>query len=105
MRDFLLYAHRASTTPDFKLNDLPGAGRMDLVCRCVATALFLSDAVRPDTSITAVLDGPPDPPRSVTFHGSRVRRIYPDERNVASHIRIALAKGPLGPDQAVESEP
>lgn len=102
MREFILLARRAVTAP-FPLNDLPGAGRMDVVCRCATQALFLSEAVRRDTVFTAVLNGPPDPPRSVAFHGSRVRRVSPDERNVASHLRIAL-EARAGPGEAVESE-
>ncbi len=106
MREFVLFATRASTSPNFKLNDLPGAGRMDLVCRCVSAALFLSDDIRRDTSITVVLDGPPDPPKAVTFDGARVRRLYPDERNVASHVRIALeASLRAGPGETPEPEP
>lgn len=106
VREFLLLANRAPTSPNFKLNDLPGAGRMDLVCRCVSAALFLSDDIRRDTSITVVLDGPPDPPKAVTFDGARVRRLYPDERNVASHIRIALEAGlRAGPGETPEPEP
>ncbi len=106
MRSFLLLARHAPTSPNFRLNDLPGAGRMDLVCRCVSSALFLSDDIRRDTAITAVLDGPPDPPRAVTFDGARVRRLYPDERNVASHIRIALGAAlKAGPGEVPEPEP
>lgn len=106
MHTFLLLARRASTSHRFKLNDLPGAGRMDLVCRCVSSALFLPGDIRRDTSITALLGGPPDPPKAVTFDGGLVRRISPDERNVASHIQIALeASLKAGPGEAPESEP
>lgn len=106
MRDFFLFASRASTSPRFKLNDLPGAGRMDLVCRCVSSALFLSNDIRRDTAITVVLAGPPDPPKAITFDGGLVRRMYPDERNVASHIQIALeASLKAGPGEEVKSEP
>lgn len=106
MRDFLLLARRAPTSPNFRLNDLPGAGRMDLVCRCVSAALFLSDDIRRDTSITVVLDGPPDPPQAVTFDGARVRGLSPDERNVASHFQIALGAAlKAGPGETSEPEP
>ncbi|MEM3164539.1 MAG: tRNA (pseudouridine(54)-N(1))-methyltransferase TrmY [Halobacteria archaeon] len=106
MRQIILFARRAPTSPGFKLNDLPGAGRMDLVCRCVTSALFLSEEIRRDTAIAAVLDGPPDPPKAVTFHGAKVRRLYPDERNVASHIQIALeASLRAGPGEVPEPEP
>lgn len=103
MRQFLLVARKAKTIPDFSLNDLPGTGRMDLVCRCIAQALFISEAIRKDTIIHVCMLG--GDPRVVSFDGSRVKRLYPDERNVASHVRIALQKGlRLKEGEAVESE-
>jgi len=91
MREFILFTHKAVTS-DFSLNDLPSAGRMDLVCRCISSALFISEAIRKDTSIHVVLNGPPSPPKTVSFFGSEVRNLYPDERTIASFIKIALRK-------------
>jgi tRNA (pseudouridine54-N1)-methyltransferase len=92
MREFILKASKAFTKP-FKLNDLPGAGRMDLVCRCVTNALWLSHALRRDVVFYAVLEGPDRPPKIVSFDGKELRGVYVDERNTASHIRIALERG------------
>jgi tRNA (pseudouridine54-N1)-methyltransferase len=91
MREFILFTHKAVTS-DFSLNDLPSAGRMDLVCRCISSALFISEAVRKDTSIHVVLNGPPSPPKTVSFFGNEIRGLYPDERTIASFIKIALRK-------------
>ncbi len=105
MREFILLARKAFTTP-FKLNDLPGAGRIDLVARCISTAIFISEALRKDVKFYAVLEGPTLPPKIVTFDTSNLKNVYPDERNIASHIKIALEKGiNLKLGEEVESEP
>ena len=93
MREFILRALKALTAPNFKLNDLPGAGRMDLVCRCISSALWISNDLRRDTKIHVVLEGPPSPPKAITFDGKELKGVSPDERNIASHIRLALRKG------------
>ncbi|MCD6381503.1 MAG: tRNA (pseudouridine(54)-N(1))-methyltransferase TrmY, partial [Candidatus Aenigmarchaeota archaeon] len=60
---------------------------------CVSSALFVSENLRRDTIIHVVLEGPSRPPRTVTFYGETLRKVAPDERNIASHIKIALEKG------------
>ncbi len=70
MREFILRASKALTSPDFNLNDLPSSGgRMDLVCRCISSALWVSNDLRRDTKIFVVLEGPPNPPRTIIFDG------------------------------------
>lgn len=94
MREFILRASKAVTSPDFNLNDLPGsAGRMDLVCRCISNALWVSNDLRRDTRIFIVLEGPPSPPKMIVFEGKTLKGVEPDERNIASHIKIALKAG------------
>lgn len=92
MKDFIIIGHKAATAP-FSLNDLPGAaGRMDILCRCVNAALFLSHGMRRDVRVYLVLKGEPEPPKLVRFDGSAVRYLSPDERSAASLIRKALEK-------------
>ncbi|MBU5688036.1 MAG: tRNA (pseudouridine(54)-N(1))-methyltransferase TrmY [Candidatus Aenigmarchaeota archaeon] len=88
MREFLLKSN--GVTGDFSLNDLPGAGRMDVVCRAVTACLWLSDQLRKDTIFHALLEGKPSPPKLLTFDPKKLKRLYPDERNVAAHIRLSL---------------
>ncbi len=38
------------------------------------------------------MEGPPEPPKTIAFETSNLKRVYPDERNIASHINIALEK-------------
>ena len=91
MRTFVLYARKARTDSDFKLGDLINAGRMDLVCRCISSALWLSHNVRGDTRIFVVLNGPPKPPVTICFQGSRLSKVYVDETTNAKWIKKLLS--------------
>ncbi|MCS7121582.1 MAG: tRNA (pseudouridine(54)-N(1))-methyltransferase TrmY [Archaeoglobaceae archaeon] len=90
MRAFLIVGNKAFTRP-FNLNDIPGAGRMDIMCRCVSQALFVSHGIRKDVEVYLFLLGQPDPPKCVLIRGSEVKRLAPDERNIAGHINKALS--------------
>jgi tRNA (pseudouridine54-N1)-methyltransferase len=94
MKEFIIVGHRAVTTT-FSLNDLPGAGgRMDILCRCVNAALFLSHDLRREVRVYLVLKGLPAPSKIIRFDGKNVRYLSPDERSAASLIRKALEKNP-----------
>jgi tRNA (pseudouridine54-N1)-methyltransferase len=89
-RAFLIVGNRA-VTGKLNLNDLPGsAGRMDIMCRCIASALFLSHDVRRDVEVYLLLLGPPDPPKAVRVVGGKVRYMAPDERNIGGILSKAL---------------
>lgn len=91
MKSFVIIGHKAVTAP-FSLNDLPGAaGRMDILCRCVNAALFLSHDLRRDVNVYLVLKGGSQP-KLVRFEGERVKYLSPDERSAASLIKKALEK-------------
>ena len=90
IRAFLVIGNKAATGK-FNLNDLPGsAGRMDIMCRCIASALFLSHDVRRDVEVYLLLLGPPDPPKVVKVVGGEVRYMAPDERNIGGLLSKAL---------------
>ena len=81
MRTFVIVGHKAVTTPKFSLNDLPGgAGRMDILARCINASLFLSHDLRRDVDAYVVLLGEPNPPITIRFNGEKVRYLSPDER-------------------------
>ena len=90
MRAFLIVGNKAVTKP-FSLKDLAGsAGRMDIICRCIAQALFISHGIRRDVEVYVLLLGEPDPPKALKIVGSEVRYMAPDERNIGGIIRKAL---------------
>lgn len=97
MRTFILFACKARTDGDFSLEDLPGAGRIDLVARCISSALFISHDIRKDTRLFVVLNGPPSPPVILVFDGAIVKKISPDERSIAIWIQKVLVQ--LGSSQ------
>jgi len=83
--------HIARTAGDFNLSDMPGgAGRMDVLCRCVNASFFLSHEFRRDVECYLVLLGEPDPPKIIRFSGERLRYLSPDERSAGSLIKKAL---------------
>ena len=92
MRRVAVVGHLARTAGDFNLSDMPGgAGRMDVLCRCVNSAFFLSHEFRRDVECYLVLLGEPDAPKTVRFRGENVRYLSPDERSAGSLIKKALA--------------
>ncbi|WP_135824044.1 tRNA (pseudouridine(54)-N(1))-methyltransferase TrmY [Halorussus ruber] len=87
MRQFIVLGHDAPTTPDFSLDDLAGgAGRLDVLCRCVNSAFFLSHDIREAVRVLLVLGDEV----TIRFEGSQLRRLNPDERSTAALIRGAL---------------
>jgi tRNA (pseudouridine54-N1)-methyltransferase len=88
MRQFVVVGHDAPTTPDFDLDDIAGgAGRLDVLCRCVTAAFVLSHAIREGVRVHLVLGDEV----TVTFDGRDLRRLNPDERSTAALVRGALA--------------
>jgi tRNA (pseudouridine54-N1)-methyltransferase len=93
MKRFVVVGHRATTSGDFKLDDMAGgAGRLDILLRCIISTFFLSHGIRRDAEVYLVLLGEPDPPRTVRIVGSEVRYLNPDERSTGALVRNALLK-------------
>lgn len=88
MRTFILYS-RGWTKP-FSEKDMPGAGRMDIACRCVSAVLFISYTIRRDTRIFVSLNGG-EKPLALCFDGG-IRKISPDERSIGLWISKTLEK-------------
>lgn len=93
MRRFIVIGHKAATAADFKLDDLAGgAGRLDVLLRCINSAFFLSHDIRKDVEVILVLQGPPGPARTIRLVGSELRYLNPDERSTGALIRNALMR-------------
>ncbi len=99
MLRFAVIGHKAVTTPDFSLNDMPGgAGRMDVLCRCINASFFLSHDLRRNTECFLILKGGEhaDPANTITlrFSGEKIKSLNPDERSAGALIKKALVPIP-----------
>lgn len=97
-RVFILKASTAHTDGKFTIKDLPGtSGRMDLVSRCILSALLLSNTHRVDTVFYAVLEGPPRPPLTIEVDGEKIEKIPKDELQVGLVLKkiLSLEKEPF----------
>lgn len=88
-RTFILYSY-GTTEPGFNIDRLYEAGRLDLVCRCIIAALWLSKAVRKDAQFFVILNTGPKPPVAIRFDGAKIVGVEPSERSVALVIKKAL---------------
>ncbi|MCJ7443322.1 MAG: tRNA (pseudouridine(54)-N(1))-methyltransferase TrmY [Methanotrichaceae archaeon] len=90
MRTFIVVGHKAKTTPEFSLEDIPGtSGRIDILCRCTTAAFVLSHGIRKDVVILLVLCGGLVP-KTICLKGSEIMYLNPDERTTAALLKKAL---------------
>ncbi|MBI4015225.1 MAG: tRNA (pseudouridine(54)-N(1))-methyltransferase TrmY [Candidatus Aenigmarchaeota archaeon] len=91
MRTFILWSH-ARTDSNFNIEDLPSSGsRMDIVCRSIISALWVSYTIRKDSEIYVVLNGSPDPPKTLLFRAAELKKVTNDERSIAIWIKKVLS--------------
>lgn len=98
VRRFVIVGHKATTSPDFSLKDIPGtSGRLDVLLRAVRSTLLVSHGLRQDTELFLVLLGGPNAPLTLKFRGEQLRNLNPDERSTATLVQKALSTPPTGP--------
>jgi tRNA (pseudouridine54-N1)-methyltransferase len=91
MRNFIVVGHKATTAPNFSLEDIPGtSGRLDILCRAV-TAAFVN---------LVLLGG--EIPKTIQLRGETLRHLNPDERTTAALLKKALAV-PATPEWAMST--
>lgn len=98
-RRFAIVGHRVPPSGKIILNDLAGgSGRLDVLCRAVNTALFVSHGIRQDSHVTLHLLGGEGPTRRIWFDGNELRGVRVDERSIAGNIARVLGNPvpPLG---------
>ncbi|MEM4714298.1 MAG: tRNA (pseudouridine(54)-N(1))-methyltransferase TrmY [Candidatus Nanoarchaeia archaeon] len=88
-RTFILYSH-GNTDPNFDIDKSYYFGRLDLVCRVILSALWLSEKIRKDTQVLVSLNGGPNPPIALKFDGAKIAGIEPSEFSIAKIIKSAL---------------
>jgi tRNA (pseudouridine54-N1)-methyltransferase len=91
MRSFIIVGHKAITSPNFSLEDIPGtSGRLDILCRAVTAAFVLSHGIRKDVCVYLILLGG-EIPKTIRLDGLTLRHLNPDERTTAALLKKALA--------------
>jgi tRNA (pseudouridine54-N1)-methyltransferase len=91
MRNFIIVGHKATTSPNFSLEDIPGtSGRLDILCRGITAAFVLSHGIRKDVWVYLVLLGG-EVPKNICLKGETLRHLNPDERTTAALLKKALA--------------
>ena len=104
-RRFVILGQKATASPDFSLIDIAGtSGRLDILLRCLRSALLVSHGLRRDTVVYLVLLGGPLAPRTLRVDGRSVRFIRPDERMLAILVQKALARTPPDAELGVWNE-
>ncbi len=91
MRTFIIVGHKATSSPNFSLEDIPGtSGRLDILCRCINAAFVLSHGIRKDVNVYLVLLGG-EVPKTICLKGETLRHLNPDERTTAALLKKALS--------------
>jgi tRNA (pseudouridine54-N1)-methyltransferase len=99
MRRFVIVSHTGDSSGDWHLNDLSaGAGRIDLLCRNVQSAFFLSHGLREDVEVYLVFTASALRQKTVRIEGAKIQMLHPDERSTAARIQQALRGGWSVPD-------
>ena len=96
MRRFAIIGSRGPPSSTFHLDDLPGSGRIDVICRNIGSCLLLSHGIREDVEVIVHLLGGPGKPRRIKFTGSSITGLRADERSIAGRIRKVVVE-PLPP--------
>lgn len=93
-RNFVVRARRGPTGANFSVDALAQANHLEAAVQAVLAALFYANTHRNDTTIHVVLEGAPDPPRTLRFGGDDLGSLVGlDERSIAEAIREALRVG------------
>lgn len=94
-RRFVVIGQKATASPDFSLLDIAGtSGRIDILLRCLRSALLVSHGLRRDTIVYLVLLGGDLAPRVLRLDGAHIRFVRPDERQLAILVQKALLRLP-----------
>ncbi|NVM30084.1 MAG: hypothetical protein HWN65_14670 [Candidatus Helarchaeota archaeon] len=85
---FLVKSTKGVTSNKFLIKDLTGtSGRLDIIFRCLLAAFSFGSR---NIFFHAVLNGPPNPPKALTFNGNRVGELPIDEIGMAHLFQTLL---------------
>jgi len=92
-RIFIVKSSTAFTAPKFNIRCIAGSsGRLDVICRCILNAFFIDENnFRRNVVFYGVLEGPPDPPKTLYINGFDVEHMFLDEVWIADVIYNLLS--------------
>jgi tRNA (pseudouridine54-N1)-methyltransferase len=100
MRRFVIIGQKATASGDFRLDDLAGtSGRLDVLLRCIRSAILISHGVRRDVVVYLVLRGGTRAPRVLRVDAAATKFLRPDERSLATLVKKALEAQADGDDK------
>jgi tRNA (pseudouridine54-N1)-methyltransferase len=67
------------------------AGRLDIAYECTIAALFLSHAIRKDTTFHTILNGPPNPPLCIKIQGEKLHDVRTDQQTWQQILKKTLS--------------
>jgi tRNA (pseudouridine54-N1)-methyltransferase len=99
VRRFATVSHTGRSDGQWNLNDLTaGAGRVDVLCRNVQSAFFLSHGLREDVESYSVFVESALRQKTVRIQGAHIQMLNPDERSTAARLQQALQAAWSVPD-------
>jgi tRNA (pseudouridine54-N1)-methyltransferase len=99
VRRFATVSHTGRSDGAWHLNDLSaGAGRVDVLCRNIQSAFFLSHGLREDVESYAVFAESALRQKTVRLQGNAIQMLHPDERSTAARLQQALQAAWSVPD-------
>lgn len=90
-RIFILLMKKANPNPDLNINNLPGEGRIDILCRVLTNTFFLGGGeinFRRNTELWVYFQSYG---KKLIFKGNELRGINPDERSQAGILKKVFA--------------
>lgn len=88
-KNFFIFLKETKINPNLNLNNLPGEGRLDLICRIISSTFFLSNSFREDTNLHLFFESESI---LITLYGKRIKKIMPDERSVGGLLKKIFKK-------------
>jgi len=84
MRQFIIISNTVDTSKPLSLNSLTAYGRLDVICRCISSAFFLSNNFRKNVILKIFFR---INSKILEIQGDKVRGINPDERAIAGVLK------------------
>lgn len=86
-RRFIVRFHSPIPEEKINLNNLPGHGRLDVLCRTITASFFLANSFRIDSELYIIFSNN----QYLKLVGNELRGLNPDERSIGGALRKVLS--------------